>query len=350
MAVTMGDGPPLEVTRTGPAAEWADVTPLEEAGIRFADGRMPVVLVLVDGRVPPTRGDVDLVEAVSGATGRCAVGLDVDHPVGHGGERMAGTGVAHAAGTGGGHGDGNHLAAWRDAIHVDVPVGLLDPAMARTLKLLADGPARPITPTPGQRRRALLGAQLSADRAGRARAVEKRWRERKAAMPHAIADALEEATRGAGPVGARELDAAVARAGESVAETLGLPGPPDAPAAEERPKPGFFTDAGVGLLTLGAAVGAGGILAGPLQWAGLPAWASAAVTGVAGFGLAASLAIGGRRRRIARERAGWMAAHLAKVRRAWDRDIAAALRAETPAPADGWRARHLAAALRAETG
>ncbi|MFC3850616.1 hypothetical protein ACFORJ_10630 [Corynebacterium hansenii] len=303
---------------------------LEDEGIRFADGRMPVVLILVDGRLPPTRGDVDLVEAVSGATGRCAVGLDVDRAREHGG--------------------GNHFAAWRDAVHVDVSVGLLDPAMARTLKLLADGPARPITPTPGQRRRGLLGAQLSADRAGRARAVEKQWRERKAALPHAIADALEEATRGAAPAGARELDAAVAKAGESVAEALGLPGPPAAPEARERPKPGFFTDAGVGLLTLGAAVGAGGVLGGPLQWAGLPSWASATVTGLAGFGLAASLAIGGRRRRIARERAGWMAAHLAKVRRTWDRDIATTLRAETPVPADGWRARHLAAALRAETG
>ena len=68
MAVTGKGGGPLAVTRTGPAAEWADASALEAAGIRLVDGRTPVVLILVDGRVPPTRGDVDLVEAVSGAT------------------------------------------------------------------------------------------------------------------------------------------------------------------------------------------------------------------------------------------------------------------------------------------
>lgn len=329
------DAAPLEVTRTGPAAEWADASALEAAGVRLVDGRTPVVLVLVDGRVPPDCGDVDLVEAVSGATGRCAVGLDLD------GRAGAGSGAVPTAGC---------LDQWRDAIHVDVAVGPLDATMARTLKLLAEGPARPITPTPGQRRRALLAAQLSADRAGRARAVDKQLRERKATMPHVIADALEGIGRGAPPTSPEQVDEAVARAASTVAETLGLPGTPETPTAPEPPKPGIFTDVGVGLLTLGAALGAGGMLGGPLQWAGLPAWAVAAVTAVAGVALAASLVIAGRRRRIARDRAGWIAAHLARVRRTWDRDIAAMLRAESRPPPDGWRARHLAAALRAETG
>lgn len=344
MAVTGTDGEmtdaPLEVTRTGPAAGWADASALEAAGVRLVDGRTPVVLVLVDGRIPPDRGDVDLVEAVSGATGRCAVGLDLD----------ARAGAAAAEGAPGAATDSGCFDEWRDAIHVDVAVGPLDAAMARTLKLLAEGPARPITPTPGQRRRALLGAQLSADRAGRARAVDKQLRERKATVPHAIADALEGIGRDAPPDAAGDVDEAVARAAVTLAEVLGLPGRPETPAAPEPPKPGFFTDVGVGLLTLGAALGAGGMLGGPLQWAGLPAWAIAVVTGLAGAALAASLAIGGRRRRIARERAGWVAAHLARVRRAWDRDIAAMLRAESRPPPDGWRARHLATALRAETG
>ena len=61
--------PPLEVTRTGPAAAWADASALEREGIRLVEARTAVVLVIVDGRVPPTRGDVALVEAVSGATG-----------------------------------------------------------------------------------------------------------------------------------------------------------------------------------------------------------------------------------------------------------------------------------------
>ena len=341
MAVTGEGGGPLSVTRTGPAAEWADASALEAAGIRLVDGRTPVVLILVDGRVPPTRGDVDLVEAVSGATGRCAVGLDLD--------------LDGSAG-GAGNAEGRALAGrgcfdeWRDAIHVDVAVGPLDAAMARTLVLLAEGPARPVTPTPGQRRRALLGAQLSADRAGRARAADKRWRERKAAVPHAIADALEAIPKGAHPAVAGDLDALVSDAATVVADELALAEPPDAPAAADPPRHGVVADLGVALLTLGTAFGAGRLLAGPLEWVGLPGWAAGLVTGLAAAALAASLAIGARRRRIARERAGWIAAHLGRVRRAWDRDLTSALRAGSRPPPDGWRARHLAAALRAETG
>ena len=341
MAVTGKGGGPLAVTRTGPAAEWADASALEAAGIRLVDGRTPVVLILVDGRVPPTRGDVDLVEAVSGATGRCAVGLDLD--------------LDGSAG-GAGNAEGRALSGrgcfdeWRVAIHVDVAVGPLDAAMARTLVLLAEGPARPVTPTPGQRRRALLGAQLSADRAGRARAADKRWRERKAAVPHAIADALEAIPKGAHPAVAGDLDALVSDAATVVADELALAEPPDAPAAADPPRHGVVADLGVALLTLGAAFGAGRLLAGPLEWAGLPGWAAGLVTGLAAAALAASLAIGARRRRIARERAGWIAAHLGRVRRAWDRDLTSALRTGSRPPPDGWRARHLAAALRAETG
>ena len=124
----------------------------------------------------------------------------------------------------------------------------------------------------------------------------------------------------------------------------------DAPAAADPPRHGVVADLGVALLTLGAAFGAGRLLGGPLEWAGLPGWAAGLVTGLAAAALAASLAIGARRRRIARERAGWIAAHLGRVRRAWDRDLTSALRTGSRPPPDGWRARHLAAALRAETG
>lgn len=339
--------PPLEVTRTGPAAAWADASALEREGIRLVEARTAVVLVIVDGRVPPTRGDVALVEAVSGATGRCAVGLDLDLDPGSG----PGPGSDPAAMPGPNPSrDAGYLDRWRDAVHVDVVVGPLDATMARTLKLLAAGPARPITPTPGQRRRALLGAQLAADRAGRARAVDKRIREMRAAVPHAIADSLESVARRAGDHAPAELDRAVERAAGRVADALDLPRAPDCPSAPDLPRTGGLMEAGVGVLTLGAALGAGGLLGAPLRWAGLPGWAVGAITVLAGVSLALALAIGARRRRIERERAAWAAAHLAKVRRGWDREIAAMLRDEARPPPDGWRARHLTGALRAETG
>lgn len=339
--------PPLEVTRTGPAAVWADASALEREGIRLVEARTAVVLVIVDGRVPPTRGDVALVEAVSGATGRCAVGLDLDLDPGS----VPGPGSDPAAMLGPNPSrDAGYLDRWRDAVHVDVVVGPLDATMARTLKLLAAGPARPITPTPGQRRRALLGAQLAADRAGRARAVDKRIREMRAAVPHAIADSLESVARRAGDHAPAELDRAVERAAGRVADALDLPRAPDCPSAPDLPRTGGLMEAGVGVLTLGAALGAGGLLGAPLRWAGLPGWAVGAITVLAGVALALALAIGARRRRIERERAAWAAAHLAKVRRGWDREIAAMLRDEARPPPDGWRARHLAGALRAETG
>lgn len=335
--------PPLEVTRTGPAAAWADASALEREGIRLVEARTAVVLVIVDGRVPPTRADVALVEAVSGATGRCAVGLDLDldREPGSDPDAMPGPNPSRDAG---------YLDRWRDAVHVDVVVGPLDATMARTLKLLAAGPAWPITPTPGQRRRALLGAQLAADRAGRARAVDKQMREKRAAVPHAIADALEAVARRAGGHAQAELDRAVERAAGRVADALDLPRAPDCTRAPDPPRGGGLMEAGVGVLTLGAALGTGGLLGAPLRWAGLPGWAVGAITVVAGVALALALAIGARRRRGERERAAWAAAHLAKVRRGWDREIAAMLRDEARPPPDGWRARHLAGALRAETG
>lgn len=325
MAVN-GDRPaPLDVTRTGPAAAWADVAALAAEGIRLVDERTPVVLVLVDGRVPPARGDVELVEAVSGATGRCAVGLDLDD------------------------GDGAS-AAWRDAVPADVAVGPPDAAMARTLRLLAAGPARPATPTPGQRRRSVLAGQLAADRDGRAREAEKHRRERAAAVPHAIADALESIARPDVPDGPGALDESVGRAAGALARELDLPRAPGVPAAPPVPAARRLPEIGAALLMFGASFGVGGLLGGPLRWAGLPTWAVGLATGVVGLALGMTVVIGGRGRRKAGERAAWAAAHLARVRRAWGKEVADMLRAEARTPPDGWRARHLAAALRAETG
>ncbi|WP_295627755.1 hypothetical protein [uncultured Corynebacterium sp.] len=341
-----GGSAPLEVTRTGPAAGWADVAAAERGGIRFVDVRASVVLVVVDGLLPPTRRDVELVEAVSGATGRCAVGLGVEG--GEAGGEVSGAGRSDDARM-----LARRAAQWRDAVHVDVPVGPIDEDMARTLRLLAEGPARPITPTPGQRRRTWLGARLSAERAGRARGVEKQLRERRAAAPGVMADALEHVAgdaRDLRAMTAQRLDREVDAAARRVGRELGLDGAPTSSAAPEPPPTGGWTEAGIGVLTLGAAVGAGGLLAGPLRWLGLPEWLVGALPVMAGIALATALVVGARRRRIDRERASWVAAHLAKVRRRWERDVAAAVQADSRPPPDGWRERQLVASLRAETG
>lgn len=365
-AATAGGGAALlPVTVTGPAADWADVTALRKAGVELADDRHAVVLILFDGRVPPERGDLELVHAVSAATGRCAVGLDLD--IGRGRTTAAPSGAASptsaspaarpSADVPDPRPSADVFAAidpWRGAVHPDVPVGPLDAGMARTLRLLADGPANPMTPTPGQRRRALLATQLGADRTGRIRARDAELARRRADVPHGVADAIEKlAEELSGPpavTGPGQVDAAARRAARELAAALDLPVVPANPAAPEPPRPGHLTDAGLGLLTLGAAVGAGRLLAEPLTLVGLPGAVVDGAPIVAGTALAAAMAVAAGRRRKARQRAAWIAAHLAKVRRSWERGARDALRGAAAPPADGWRARHLADALKRETG
>ena len=365
-AATAGGGAALlPVTVTGPAADWADVTALRKAGVELADDRHAVVLILFDGRVPPERGDLELVHAVSAATGRCAVGLDLD--IGRGRTTAAPSGAASPTSASPAARPSSDAPAarpsadvfaaidpWRGAVHPDVPVGPLDAGMARTLRLLADGPANPMTPTPGQRRRALLATQLGADRTGRIRARDAELARRRADVPHGVADAIEKlAEELSGPpavTGPGQVDAAARRAARELAAALDLPVVPANPAAPEPPRPGHLTDAGLGLLTLGAAVGAGRLLAEPLTLVGLPGAVVDGAPIVAGTALAAAMAVAAGRRRKARQRAAWIAAHLAKVRRSWERGARDALRGAAAPPADGWRARHLADALKRETG
>lgn len=365
-AATAGGGAALlPVTVTGPAADWADVTALRKAGVELADDRHAVVLILFDGRVPPERGDLELVHAVSAATGRCAVGLDLDidrgrttaAPSGAASPTSASPAARPSADVPDPRPSADVFAAidpWRGAVHPDVPVGPLDAGMARTLRLLADGPANPMTPTPGQRRRALLATQLGADRTGRIRARDAELARRRADVPHGVADAIEKlAEELSGPpavTGPGQVDAAARRAARGLAAALDLPVVPANPAAPEPPRPGHLTDAGLGLLTLGAAVGAGRLLAEPLTLVGLPGAVVDGAPIVAGTALAAAMAVAAGRRRKARQRAAWIAAHLAKVRRSWERGARDALRGAAAPPADGWRARHLADALKRETG
>lgn len=365
-AATAGGGAALlPVTVTGPAADWADVTALRKAGVELADDRHAVVLILFDGRVPPERGDLELVHAVSAATGRCAVGLDLDidrgrttaAPSGAASPTSASPAARPSADVPDPRPSADVFAAidpWRGAVHPDVPVGPLDAGMARTLRLLADGPANPMTPTPGQRRRALLATQLGADRTGRIRARDAELARRRADVPHGVADAIEKlAEELSGPpavTGPGQVDAAARRAARELAAALDLPVVPANPAVPEPPRPGHLTDAGLGLLTLGAAVGAGRLLAEPLTLVGLPGAVVDGAPIVAGTALAAAMAVAAGRRRKARQRAAWIAAHLAKVRRSWERGARDALRGAAAPPADGWRARHLADALKRETG
>lgn len=374
----------LTVTATGPAAAWADATGLGD-GILLDANRHAVVLMLFDGRIPPTRSDVELVHAVSAATGRCAVGLDSDGAGGAG--DAAGSGDAADSGGAGGAVDAAVAAiatddadasvafdaadsaeqvrgiaeVWRSVLHPDIPVGTLDAAMARTLQLLADGPARPVSPTPGQRRRALLTKQLDRDRSTRARARAEERTRRLGDIPGDIADALESlaATLTAEPGGrggsagwptAADVDLATRDAAEEFARHHRLPEVPDSPTAPEPPRTGNLMDIGVAALTMGAAIGAGRLLSEPLGLLGLPDPVTVAAPIAGGAGLAIGMAWAGRRRRKAQEKNKWIAAHLAKTRRAWERAALAAIRADIGDPPDGWRARHLAHALRKETG
>ena len=374
-AATAGGGAALlPVTVTGPAADWADVTALRKAGVELAADRHAVVLIRCDGRVPPERGDLELVHAVSAATGRCAVGLDLD--IGRGRTTAPPSGAASPTSASPAARPSSDAPAarpsadvpdprpsadvfaaidpWRGAVHPDEPVGPLDAGMARTLRLLADGPANPMTPTPGQRRRALLATQLGADRTGRIRARDAELARRRADVPHGVADAIEKlAEELSGPpavTGPGQVDAAARRAARGLAAALNLPVVPANPAAPEPPRSGHLTDAGLGLLTLGAAVGAGRLLSEPLTLVGLPGAVVDGAPIVAGTALAAAMAVAAGRRRKARQRAAWIAAHLAKVRRSWERGARDALRGAAAPPADGWRARHLADALKRETG
>ncbi|WP_448852626.1 hypothetical protein [Corynebacterium sp. 335C] len=310
----------MTVTLTGPAAGWADLTALRAAGVETTEGRHPVVLVAVDAALEPAPADLELIRAVSGATGRCAVVLAGDDPAGR----------------------------WRAAVPAPVPVARPDAALARELELMAAAPPDPVDPTPGRLRREGLRRALEAERTGRAarlRAAEREWR---AAVPAAVADALDGVAPDADAArrirDAADLDAASRRAALRVADALGTD-PPACPPAADPPRRAAAADAALALLALGAGLGAGRMLAEPLAAVGLPDAAVAVAAAVAGLVTAGIVVAARLRARGDAGRSSWIGAHLVRLRRAWERDLAGL--EPPPAPA-GWRARHLAAELEGE--
>ncbi|MDO4610272.1 hypothetical protein [Corynebacterium sp.] len=310
----------VTVTLTGPAAGWADLAALRAAGVETTDRRSPVVLVVVDAALEPSPADLELIRAVSGATGRCAVALAGDDPAGR----------------------------WRAAVPDVVPVARPDAALARELEIMAAAPPDPVDPGPGRLRREGLRRALEAERAGRSArrlAAERAWR---AAVPAAIADALDGVAPDAAAAhrirDAADLDAASRRAALRLADALGTE-PPQCPPAPERPRRTTAADAAVAALTLGAGLGAGRMAAEPLVALGAPPGPATAAALILGTVPAAVVVVTRTRARGAAGRAGWIAAHLGRLRRAWERGLAGL---EPPPPPDGWRARHLAAALEGE--
>ncbi|MBV7296054.1 hypothetical protein KRX51_09045 [Corynebacterium sp. TAE3-ERU12] len=315
----------LRVSCTGPAASWARLDGLAEAGIEVVTSRTAVVLVLVDGMVQPTDTDRDLVRAVSGATGRCAVGLC----------QVAGS---HA---------GELSAQWRAAVPAHIPVCPLsgdsaDAArLADELSLVADGPARPVSPTPVEQRRMMLAGQLSRERAGRAELMAQQSRRRRAEIPQAIVESLESIAPQPEQVSsATELLYAAEDAAEDLADRLGVPPPPcpDPPAPPATAQP---ADIAVGLLTFGAAVGVGRLLETPARHLGVSATVAGWLALMVGLGVAAVVIISHQRTRRSAARTRWVAGYVVTLRRLWERDVASAPEPER----HSWRQEQLAAAL-----
>lgn len=310
----------VRVSLTGPAAGWVDRTALRAAGVHVDPGRRPTVLIAVDATVPPAPAAVELVAAVSAATGRCAVAL-------------CPPGAAEP--------DAAVAAAWRAAAPDQVPVAGIGPGLAGELALIDAAPADPVSPTPAQLRRGLLARRLELERVRRAEAARRAEVARARRVPAAIAAALARvAPEPARLRSAEDLDAAARRAAVALGAELGAPAPacPPAPAP---PRTGQPADAAVALLTLGAATGAGRLLVAPLAALG----ADPAVTGAAGLAAGAVLAgtavAGTRARRAAALRTRWAGEQVLRLRTRWTADLAEA--AAPPPPA--WRAGQLAAAL-----
>ncbi|MEJ6020208.1 hypothetical protein [Corynebacterium sp. H113] len=341
------------VTRTGPAASWADYSAMAEVMddegvplVELVSSRCAVVLIVVDGTVPPVRSELDLVSAVSGATGRCAVGL-------------AGSVTP---------GDSSWLA-WRRAVDPSIPVGALDAAMVRTLVLLGEGPSHPLSPTPLEKRRDLLRKQLAGEQEFReAQLSEQPERPTASDDSHHLAEAMDQLSASITALGdaktlsPRMLATATKRTGDRLAERLGLAEPLPCPTPKQLAKPSYGMEIAAGVLAFGASMGVGRMIVEPLELLGIGSAVAHGAAVVVGVLLAAVVAVGGGRRKAQHRKMAWAAQHVATVRKQWTRHIAVCRRSETTnsstgmahsqvghgsghARSPGWRERALTMAL-----
>lgn len=285
------------VSLAGPAVGWFDREPLHRANLETVDDRTGrVVAVCVDGLLPPTTMDVDLVQAISAAVGRCVV-----VPVATAEEIDEG---------------------WRRAVppHIPVMVGT-DPALPDLLEQVAAGAANPVSPSPADTRRALVARSLAEERSFRARQAEHEQRRLIALRGEAVVDALGSIAPNPSGMSASDLEQASTAAAEDLRMRLDLDTAPQCPSPEKPPRARDLTDLAVGMLTFGAAFGLGRLVEVPVRSLGVPDPVPVILSVLFAAGLTA-IVLGARgRQRRAALRTRWAAAHISRLRRLWERAI-----------------------------
>lgn len=323
----------LEITATGPASRFVSEDALSSSDCEIVPTakRCPVVLVAVYGDVEPTRADLDLIYAVSHASGRCAVGL---------------------------FGDGVVNPQWREAIPAEIPVGGIDSKMGRTLYLLSQGPARAHGRNAVEMKRRLLQEQLSRERARRAQQHSMILREQREDMTEIVQAGIEDfADFSVGslswnryPMDAQELEARcdlhAEKVEERIRDELGLDCSFSVPVVPQPTRPTYLVEAVVGLLVLGAAIGFGRLLVEPFSWIGAPKVMSEAIAVAIGVALAVIVVWSNVRRKAQQSRREWVARYAVAIRRAWEREVDDVISRQAQSTSEGWRARELAEAIR----
>lgn len=281
---------------TGPAAGWFDTAMLPDGDFSVVPDRSGrVVLVCVDGFLEPTVAERDLICAVSSAVGRCVV-----------------VAVPEIGGR------------WEEEVPPRIPVVAgSDPTLPEVVNRVADAAADPVSPSPADQRRALLSRCLGEEKEFRTRLVEQEHRRWNAARGDAVIEALNSVAPAPGKMNVRDLEASSRDAAESLRSALDLDAVPPCPDPEPVPRSRDIMDLVVGMLAFGAAFGIARELV-PLAVALV--LAAVLVAAVVGARL---------RHRRHSVRTRWAAAHVARLRRAWERELR---EVEPPRPdIRGWR-------------
>lgn len=291
------------VSLAGPAVGWFDRELLHQANLETVDDRTGrVVAVCVDGLLPPTTMDLDLVQAISAAVGRCVVVPVVP-------AESVETAVTVDVG-------------WRRTVAEHIPViASTDPALPDVLEQIAAGAANPVSPSPADARRLLVSRSLAEERSFRARQTEQEQRRVTALRGEAVVDALGSIAPEPSRMSAADLDQASKDAAEGLRVRLDLDAAPHCPPPEKPPRSRDLTDLAVGALTCGAALGLGRLVEGPVRSLGVPDPVPVIVSVLIAIALTAVVVSARRRQRRAAVQTRWAATHISRLRRQWQREI-----------------------------
>lgn len=323
----------LDITITGPASRLviAEQLSTAECTIRPVAQRCAVVLIAVFGDVEPTRADLDLINAVSQATGRCAVALVGNSPA-------------------------NPL--WRRAVPTEIPVGEADEKMGRTLYLLGEGPPRAHGRSAIQARHQLVQEQLVRERSRRAQQHASSSQQLRVVALEIIQSSLqdfvdvapEQMSKGwCNPTELEHHCETIASSTEArLASELDCYCRLRVPPASTPDRSRYVVEFVLGLLVFGAAVGVGKLLAEPLVWLGASTKVSGIAAVVVGIAIAAVVVWGNVRRKAQQTLRAWVARYAVDIRRNWEREVDVVLQKRVASESGGWRARALAEAMRTQ--